>query len=365
MGAYMKGVNAVSAFYNARVQGYVKIYDGLTQRPGRAIAAITAGIIMPSVYFWFANRDNEIYQRQPQWVKDNYWVVVVKDTPYRIPKPFDLGVVFGTGMEQFLDYWYGNEANAKNDLTRFTTEFVGTQLRNLNPLPTILVPPVEQKTNYSIFRGKPLVPDYMDRQLLGPYQFNPYTTETSKLLSRTLAAMIGDHNAPSPIVIDNYIRGWTGGLGNYFMMALDKALIETGIIDDPVRPTDSLTKIPGLRAFNLRDPSMQSEFITDFYEEYNKYKKYKPTIDKLKKDGDFKEAAKLAVRKKLVDKNIAVLERYKTIIDQHNEYVRKAFNMKNVDPDQKQQIIDDMVFMSIKMAKEALKILYYEPNNGT
>ena len=75
--------------------------------------------------------------------------------------------------------------------------------------------------------------------------------------------MIGDHNAPSPIVIDNYIRGWTGGLGNYFMMALDKALIETGIIDDPIRPTDSLTKIPGLRAFNLRDPSMQSEFITD------------------------------------------------------------------------------------------------------
>ena len=363
MGAYMKGINAVSAFYNARVQGYVKIYDGLTQRPGRAIAAITAGIIMPSVYFWFANRDNEVYQRQPQWVKDNYWVVVVGDTPYRIPKPFDLGVVFGTGMEQFLDYWYGNEANAKNDLARFTLEFVGTQMRNLNPLPTILVPPVEQATNYSIFRDRPLVPDYMDRQLLGPYQFNPYTTETSKLLSRTLAAIIGDHNAPSPIVIDNYIRGWTGGLGNYFMMGLDKALIETGIIDDPIRPTDSLTKIPGLRAFNLRDPSMQSEFITDFYEEYNKYKKYKPTIEKLKKDGDFKEAAKLAKRKKLVDENIAVLERYKTIIDQHNEYVRKAFNMKDADPDQKQQIIDDMVFMMIKMAKEALKILYYEPNN--
>ena len=365
MGAYMKGVNAISAFYNARVQGYVKIYDGFKQRPGRTIATITAGIIMPSVYFWFANRDNEIYQRQPQWVKDNYWVVVVGDTPYRIPKPFDLGVVFGTGMEQFLDYWYGNEANAKNDLSRFVTEFVFSQLRNLNPLPTILVPPIEQKTNYSIFKGKPLVPDYMDRQLLGPYQFNPYTTETSKLLSRTLAAMIGDHNAPSPIVIDNYIRGWTGGLGNYFMMALDKALIETGIIDDPIRPTDSLTKIPGLRAFNLRDPSMQSEFITDFYEEYKKYKKYKPTIEKLKKDGDFKEAAKLAKRKKLIDKNIAVLERYKTIIDQHNEYVRKAFNMKNVDPDQKQQIIDDMVFMSIKMAQEALKILYYEPNNDS
>ena len=363
MGAYMKGINAVSAFYNARVQGYVKIYDGFTQRPGRAIATITAGVIIPSVYFWLANRDNEVYQRQPQWVKDNYWVVVVGDTPYRIPKPFDIGVVFGTGMEQFLDWWEGNDANAKNDIQRFITEFVGTQLRNLNPLPTILVPPVEQATNFSIFKNRPLVPDYMDRELLGPYQFNPYTTESSKLLSRTLAAIIGDHNAPSPIVVDNYIRGWTGGLGNYFMMGLDKALIETGIIDDPIRPTDSLTKIPGLRAFNLRDPSLQSEFITDFYDEYKKYKKYKPTIDKLKKEGNFKEAAKLTKRKKLVDQNIAVLERYKQVLDQHNEYIRKAFNMKDMDKDQKQQVIDDMVFMMIKISKEALKILYYEQDN--
>jgi len=365
MGAYMKGVNAVSAFYNARVQGYVKIYDGLTQRPGRAIAAITAGIIMPSIYFWFANRDNEIYQRQPQWVKDNYWVVVVGDTPYRIPKPFDLGVVFGTGTEQMLDWYLKNDANAKNDLKKFATEFALTQLKNLNPIPTILVPPMEQIFNKSTFTGNVLVPDYMDRQLLGPYQFNPYTTEASKLLSRTLAAIIGDHNAPSPIFVDNYIKGWFGGLGNYFMMAVDKALIETGIIDDPVRPTDSLTKIPGLRAFNLRDPSIQSEFITDFYDEYSKYKKYKPTIEKLKKDGNYKEAAKLAIKKKLLDKNIAVLDRYKKIIDNHNDYIRKTFNMKGVDGDQKQQIIDDMTYAIILTAKEALKILYYDPNNGT
>ena len=365
MGSYMQGLNQISAFYNSRVQGYAKIYDGLTQRPGRALTAITAGVILPSIYFWFANKDNEIYQRQPQWVKDNYWVVVVGDTPYRIPKPFDIGVVFGSGTEQLLDWWIGNDANAKNDYKRFALEFATTQLKNLNPLPTIIVPPLEQIWNRSTFSGKPLVPEYMERQLLGPYQFNPYTTETSKLLSRTLAAIIGDHNAPSPIFVDNYIRGWTGGLGNYFMMAVDKALIETGIIDDPIRPTDSLTKIPGLRAFNLRDPSIQSEFITDFYDEYKKYKKYKPTIEKLKKDGNYKEAAKLAIKKKLLDKNIAVLDRYKKIIDNNNDYIRKTFNMKDIDGDQKQQIIDDMTYATILTAKEALKILYYNPNNDT
>lgn len=365
MGAYMKGLNQISAFYNSRVQGYVKIYDALTQRPGRALTAISAGIILPSVYLWFANRDNEIYQRQPQWVKDNYWVVVVEDIPYRIPKPFDLGVVFGTGTEQFLDFWVGNDANAKNDLTRFATEFVGTQLRNLNPIPTILMPPIEQMFNYSIFKNKPLTPHYMDKQLLGPYQYNPHTTETSKLLSRTIAALIGDHNAPSPIVVDNYVRGWFGGLGNYFMMATDAALIKTGIIEDPIRPTDSLTKIPGLRAFNLRDPSMQSEFITDFYDEYNKYKKYEPTIEKLKGEGNFKEAVKLQKKKDLVDTKIIVLNTYKKLMDDHNVEIRKVYNMKDINSDQKQQILDDLIYMMILTSKEALKILYYNPNNDT
>ena len=37
--------------------------------------------------------------------------------------------------------------------------------------------------------------------------------------------------------------------------------------------------------------------------------------------------------------------------------------MKDMDKDQKQQVIDDMVFMMIKISKEALKILYYEQDN--
>ena len=87
---------------------------------------ITAGIIMPSMYFWFANRDNEVYQRQPQWVKDNYWVVVHDGVPYRISKPFDLGVVFGTGTEQLLDWLNTEHPDELNDfLYDFIFNFTG------------------------------------------------------------------------------------------------------------------------------------------------------------------------------------------------------------------------------------------------
>ena len=362
MGAYMKGLNMLTAFYNARVQGYAKIYDAFSQRPGRAMTAITASVILPSMYLWFANRDNPVYLRQPQWVKDNYWIIVIGDVPHRIPKPFDIGVVFGTGTEQFLDWTFKNDANARNNMLDFLSEFGMSQIKNINPIPTILVPPLEAAFNKSFFTGNPLVPEYMDKQLLSPNQYNPYTSEFSKAISRGISILVGDHLAPSPIKIDNFIKGWSGGLGNYVKMAIDQGLISGGLIEDPIRPTDSLTKIPGLRAFNLRDPSMQSEYITDFYEEYNKYKKYKPTIEALKKEGNYKEAVKLQKRSKIFNDNIAIFSTNYIVMKDIGENIRRTYNMKIIDGDQKQIILDSLYLEMIKIAKDSLNLLNYTKN---
>ncbi len=177
MGYYMKGLNQVSAFYNARVQGYVKIYDAITKRPGRAATAILSGIIMPSLYFWYANKDSEIYRRQPKWVKDNYWVVVMDEGTedarvYRIPKPFDLGIVFGTGTEQFLDYVASDHPESIKNGREFALDFIQNQMKNLNPLPTFLVPPLETYMNKSFFTENPIVPHYMDKNLFSLFQYN-------------------------------------------------------------------------------------------------------------------------------------------------------------------------------------------------
>ena len=63
----------------------------------------------------------------------------------------------------------------------------------------------------SFFTGKPLVPDYMDKQLLSKYQYTTYTSEVAKGISRAINIMVGDHTKlDSPIIIDNFIRAWTG-----------------------------------------------------------------------------------------------------------------------------------------------------------
>ena len=368
MGYYMKGLNQVSAFYNARVQGYVKIYEAIRDRPGRAATAIAAGIVIPSLYFWYANKDSEIYRRQPKWVKDNYWVVVMDEGTedarvYRIPKPFDLGVVFGTGTEQFLDYVASDHPESIKNGREFALDFIVNQMKNLNPIPTILTPALETYMNKSFFTGNPIVPYYMESQLLSPYQYNPYTTETSKLISRSIMALFGDNPnyTASPLIIENWIRGWTGGLGNYLLMALDKALVTSGVIDDPIKPKDSLTKIPGIRAFNLRDPSIQSEFITDFYTQYNQVKKFRGTIDFLVKTNDKKEAIKVAKQLEKVKIKQVVLERNKKTIDEVTDGIRKIHNMKDLNPQEKQESIDKLVLRTIQIAKESLEGMYGIP----
>ena len=368
MGYYMKGLNQVSAFYNARVQGYVKIYEAFRDRPGRAATAIAAGIVLPSLYFWYANKDSEIYRRQPKWVKDNYWVVVMDEGTedarvYRIPKPFDLGVVFGTGTEQFLDYLASDHPESIKNGREFALDFIKNQMKNLNPIPTILVPPLETYMNKSFFTGNPIVPYYMESKLLSPYQYNPYTTETSKLISRTIMALFGDNPnyTASPLVIENWIRGWTGGLGNYMLMALDKGLVASGIIEDPIKPKDSLTKIPGIRAFNLRDPSIQSEFITDFYTQYNQVKKFRGTLDFLIKTGDKTEAKRVAKQLERVKIKQVVLERNKKVIDQVTTAIRKIHNNKDFDPAEKQEAIDKLILRTIQIAKESLEGMYGIP----
>ena len=362
MGLKMKSLNQISAFYNARLQGYAKIYDAFKQRPARAFTMITGSIILPSIYLWLANKDDPIYQRQPKWVKDNYWVVVHDGVPYRIPKPFDLGVVFGTGTEQLLD-WLNKEH--PDEINNFIYDFGVNQLKNLNPTPTFISPFLEAYFNESFFTGKPLVPDYMDKKLLSKYQYTPYTSEVAKGISRALNIMIGNDytELDNPIIIDNFLSSWFASLGRFVIQMSDKGLIEFGIIEDPIKPTDNLTIIPGIRAFRLRDPSSNSEFITNFYKEYSKIEKDIGSILSLEKRGEIQEALKIRKKINMKDKNVKLLLNAKDALKELNYVIRNVYNTKKYTADEKREIIDGHYFLMIMTAKRALDLMNYKVDN--
>ena len=194
----------------------------------------------------------------------------------------------------------------------------------------------------------------MDKNLPSKYQYTLYTSETAKLISKGINSIIGTDytKLDNPIVIDNFIRAWTGGIGGYIVREVDKNLVKYGVVKDPVKPTDSLTRIPFIRAFDLRDPSPQSEFITDFYREFDKINKKFQAISALEKRGDFDEAIKL--REEIKNKNELYLISVKDAIKELNSVIRNIYNTKEYTPDEKRELIDTHYLLMIKAAKRGL-----------
>ena len=357
MGSKMMAVNALSAFYNARVQGYLKLYETFKdpKRRTKALYTIGASITLPSILLWLANHDDPRYQQLPRWQKDLFWIVITgegeNEIVWRIPKPFELGYVFGTLPEKALDYTKTKDPAA---IKKFMKDLAMDNLGSIIPIPDVIKPVIESFANKSLFTKKPIIPRSLEG-LLPEYQYTEYTSETAKIIGGLIRQISGEYSGiSSPARVDSVINNWTGTLGRTFVSVLDKALIKSGVIDDPIKPEEALSDIPIIRAFVVRNPTAGSEFITKFYEKYEPIRKTFNTIDKLQKEGKFEEANKL-LQETPIDQ--AYFKGIYTILQNNNRRVRQIYNTKLFTPNEKRQFIDELYQQMIDVAKNGLEII--------
>lgn len=357
MGAKMAAVNSVVAFFNARVQGYLKLYETFKSPETRSKALYTVGasITLPSILLWIANNEDERYKELPQWQKDLFWIVITgegKDTiVWRIPKPFELGYVFGTLPERLLDFVKTKDPTA---VKKFIETLAFDNATSLMPIPDIAKPLVEAWSNKSLFTKKPIVPRSLEG-LLPEYQYTEYTSETSKILGKLIRQISGEYSGiSSPVRIESTINNWTGTLGRTFTTVLDKALIASGVIDDPIKPEETLSDIPIIRAFVVRNPSAGSEYITTFYDKYDKVSKIFNSIDRLQKAGNFEEANKLLTN---LPVEATILKTTYKLVQDNDKRVRDIYNSKFFTPNEKRQLIDELYRNMIDMSKYSLEAI--------
>jgi hypothetical protein len=357
MGAKVGAWNAISAFFNARIQGYSKLYDTFKNPETRSKALYIAGasITLPSILLWIANHDDERYKELPQWQKDLFWIIITgegKDTTvWRIPKPFELGYVFGTLPEKALDFIKTQDPNG---IKNFIKDLAFDNATSILPIPDIAKPVIEAWSNKSLFTKKPIVPRSLEG-VLPEYQYTEYTSETSKILGKLIRQISGEYSGiSSPARIESTINNWTGTLGRTFVSVLDKALIASGVVDDPIKPTQTLADIPIIRAFIVRTPSAGSEYITTFYDKYGKVSKIFNSIEKLQKAGDFEEANKLLSN---LPVEATILKSSYKIIQDNGQRVRNIYNSKLFTPDEKRQFIDELYRQMIDISKYSLEVL--------
>ena len=359
-GSLGQNINRLVPFWNARVQGLTRLYEAFRDQPGRTSAMIGAYVAIPTIGFYMLNYDDEDYKEEPDWIKQNYYYYKINGKAQRFPKPFEVGTLVSSVIEKTLDWVRTNEPQ---EFGKFAKDFFFNNAKGFYPIPTAIRPLAENAMNYSFFRDAPVVPKSLDKNLPNKFYYTEYTSETFKLLSKTINGLVGDDSffATNPIHAENVFRSWTGGIGRYIIDTLDYAIIKGKIIDDPIKPTDTLSKIPVVRAFDVRDvPGYSAQSIVKFFEEYGDIEKIINGMDFAKKAGDFEEYQKL---KETLNVDEVQLLKYRKSIKEIDKQIRNIYNLKefpNGDiptPDEKRELIDDYYKLMINFAQQALTYL--------
>ena len=359
-GSLGQNINRLVPFWNARVQGLTRLYEAFRDQPGRTTAMVGAYVAVPTIGFYMLNYDDKDYKEEPDWIKQNYYYFKINDKAQRFPKPFEVGTLVSSVIEKTLDWVRTNEPQ---EFGKFAKDFFFNNAKGFYPIPTVVRPLAENAMNYSFFRDAPVVPKSLDKNLPNKFYYTEYTSETFKLISKTINGLVGDDSflATNPIHAENVFRSWTGGIGRYVIDTLDYAIIKGKIIDDPIKPTDTLSKIPVVRAFDIRDvPGYSAQSIVKFFEEYEKVDKIVNGMDFAKKAGDFEEYKKL---KETLNVDEVKLLDYRKSIKKLDKMIRDTYNLKqfpNGDiptPDEKRELIDDYYKLMINFAQQALTYL--------
>ncbi|WP_247653976.1 LPD38 domain-containing protein [Aeromonas dhakensis] len=266
----IQGAAMILPFFNARLQGLGKLTRELRDNP-REIAKRAGMITAMSLGLLAANWDDERYEELPDWDKDANWHFFVGDQHFRIPKPFEIGVMFGTIPERMMRAMGDKDSGAQ--FGKAVARAIGDTFA-LNPTPQIVKPMVEAAFNYDSFRGGP-IDSPQDLAVKAEARYN----EQTSLLMRELGELSGF----SPKQLEHLVIGYTGTMGSYVMAAAD------GLIR-AARPGESASwradEIPLVKAvYRGTGPAKSTQHMEEFYRMLNEVNQLKRTVDQYRNEG--------------------------------------------------------------------------------
>lgn len=380
MGAKTEMWSGITAFFNPGIQGNVKAFQMLKNPATRkkAVAIGVATITIPSIFNWWMQKDEEGYDEIPQLRKDTGYVFSTNaskppvpgitfeaggKTWWWIPRPPVFGVLFGAmpvrAMEWMDDKLKGKDRDAFHNV--FDTVY---QMATPSLSPTGALPVVQAYFNKDIFTSRAIIPQGREK-FFPEYQDNPYTLEVTKAIGHLVAKIPGlkQSKLASPPIIEQAIRGWTGGLGMYVMQAANKLLGKAGIIPEQVQPDLTYADMPLIRSFAIRYPAASAESIQEFYERYDLSERVMTTVKGLGKEGDL-ENAELEARA-----HLGLLTNLTTVrktLSEMSATARAIYKMpeSEISASEKRVALDNLYMMMTHIAKQGNEVYKQQERNA-
>lgn len=334
-------------FLNARIQGLFRLYTGA--RDNRRAFFIKGATLMAITLALAArNDDDDRYNELPDWQKDTYWWWFFDDpkqAPIAIPKPFEVGAMFGTVPERMMRFATGRDST-KTLVGSIKRMFADTFA--FNPIPQAFKPAIEQYANRTFFFGTPIV-GMAEQRLQPEAQFDPWTSETM----RAIADAMPDF-APawlrSPARLEAAMRGYTGTLGMYALSASDAIVRNAmGFPDEPAR---RLHDLPVVRRF-IKDPQPRTtRYTTVLYDMMNEANALYSTINRYRREQRLEDARRLMKenRGKLVVR--VRLNRLGAQMRNINNQIRLIQISRTMTSQEKRERIDKLVARKNEIARK-------------
>lgn len=337
-GTVGKNVNKISAFWNAQVQGLDKtrrMFMNKKQAP-KVLAKSLALITGPTWALYEYNKDDPRYQELAQWDKDLFWHFWVGDTHYRLPIPFELGVMFKVIPERIMSMTSGEEEPFRQfGKTLHDTFYPAVSIQLLEPW-------IQAYANKN-FMGTPIVPR-REESLNPEDQAGPYTSTVAKAIARIPGIRdneFTDEVLGSPRKVDHIINGYFGSLGKYSTQLIDKGLEKSGVINPPPKPKTGLEDSPFFKAIIGRTLSGNTDSVDKFYERLDDLTREKNRAEKRR--NPFEEAGEL---KKL--------QRVSKRMSEVSKQIREIQADPNMPSEEKTEKIQELNLISTNLARLGL-----------
>ena len=317
-------VNKYVPFFNATIQGTDKFIRTFKDNPMRAILNTVIWIILPSLGLWAINHDDDWYKELDENTKYTNWAIPLPGgTHLLIPKPQEVGILFGSGIEAILNQMTGADPHGMKEWARQYAEAMTPSL-----YPAVVRPLIEWMTNYSFWTGRNLVPASLQKAP-SEMQFTSYTSELAKAIGDT---WIAKSIKLSPIAIDNWISGWFGSAGRFVANMLNGPISYVRGNSRPSEPAKYWYEKPVIGSF-IRQNGQNSEYVNRMYE-----------IQKdMNDDYERSDAGKQRKGKKASSskpKDLKQVDTAVSSVSKLNKEIKAIRNDPKKDPDQKRREID-------------------------
>lgn len=340
-------------FLNARIQGLYRTGTAFNgESDPRATLKKGLGLFAVSMGIYALSSQEDDWETEPLHRKLNYYIIYTDNNKFLIPKPFEIGAMFSTIPEVFLD-------GIKNKDGEYVRDAVLQVLLNnfsFNPIPQAVKPLVEVGTNYDFFRAR-------EMESLGvrglPTEQRSYSTtsEFAKLIGQASSAL-----GISPIEVEALVNGYAGSMGGMMLAGTDSLLGTFGVV--PKKPSgvfgDSVTSKAattlGITRFvkdRAADPANQ--FISDFYELKREADEINRGINRLREEGNYEAAMEMRGENRSL---LGVRKRLNRKYQQLNEINDRISGVRNsgLEPEVKQSRIDSLIQQRNRVVSDMAKI---------